>query len=150
MKANKLVINNLGLKILSLILAIGTWFYINMELTNVKIEEEKAIFSMLHYDVVSKKLPIQLTIVGKVRSGYKVDTEGITIDPEICAVIGPKNMLENVEIARTIPVDISEYTQNITKDLALAPIAKGMELKNYFVKVFIPILKEAGKDINNK
>jgi len=141
-KTKQWIINNLGLKILALILAMGTWFYINMELTKVKTEEERAIFSMLHYDVISKKLPIQVTIVGVMRPGFKIDTEGITIDPETCVVIGPKNMLDDVDIARTVPVDISEYTQDIIKDLELAPIAKGLELKNYFVKIYIPIARE--------
>ncbi len=142
MRLKRWIMNNLGLKVLALILAIGTWFYINKELTKVKTEEEKAIFSMLHYDVISKKLPIQVTIVGKVVPGYEIDTAGITVEPAACAVIGPKNLLESVDIARTVPIDISEYTQSVSKELALAPIAKGLELKNYFVKVHIPIVKE--------
>ena len=147
MRAKKWITNNITFKILSLLLAIATWFYINMELTKIKTEEERSIFSMLHYDVISKTLPVQVTIVGEAREGYEIITDGITIDPKTCVVIGPKNILEDVEIARTVPIDINEYTQDVNKDVALAPIAKGIELKNYFVSVHIPIVKkgEAGK-----
>jgi len=139
-RPKKWIMNNLSLKILTLILAVGTWFYINNELTKIRIEEEKAIFSMLHYDVISKKLPIQVTIVGKTLPGYEIKTEGIKVVPNTCVVIGPENVLKTVDIARTVPVDISEYTQDIRKELMLAPIASGLELKDYSVKVEIPII----------
>lgn len=142
MRTKKWITNNIALKIVSLLLAISTWFYINMELTKIKTEEEKAIFSMLHYDVVSKVLPVQVTIAGEVREGYEIITERIAVVPKTCVVIGPKNILDNVEFARTAPINISEYTQDINKDIELAPIAKGIELKNYFVKVYVPIVKK--------
>ena len=142
MKAKKWITNNLGLKILSLILAIATWYYIAWELEKVKSEEEKAIFSMLHYDVISKKLPIQLTLVGDTIEGYEIITDGITIDPQVCVVIGPKRILEDIDSARTMPLNISEYTKAIDTQLSLAPIARGIILKDDFVKVHIPILKK--------
>lgn len=142
MRARKWIINNLGLKILSLILAIATWFYVNHELRKLKTEEEKAIFSMLHYDVISKRLPIQLTIVGEAREGYEIVTDGITVDPETCVVIGPKNILDKVDLARTLPIDISEHTKDVNRETALAPIAEGLTLKDTFVTVHIPLVKK--------
>jgi YbbR domain-containing protein len=141
MRAKKWITNNLGLKILSLILAIMTWFYVSNELAKIKSEEEEAIFSMLHYEVISKALPIKLTIIGEAREGYKINEGGITLDPENCVVIGPDNILNNVSLARTIPIDVSEYTQDINKQISLAPIAKGISLKGNFVNVYIPIVK---------
>lgn len=142
MIVKKWLTNNLWLKILSLILATGTWFYVTWELTKVKDEEEKAIFSMLRYDVILKKLPIQLTIVGEVKQGHEIVKDKITIDPETCIVIGPKYILEEVSFARTLPIDISESTKDIDKQIALAPIASGITLKDDFVKVHIPIVKK--------
>lgn len=142
MAVSKGILKNFGLKLLSLILAVGTWFYINTELTKIKNEEERAIFSMVHYDVVSKKLPIQITIVGKTQPEFTIVTKGITVTPDSCIVIGPKIILDQVEVARTVPIDITEFTQDVNKDLTLAPIAEGLELKNYFVKVHIPIAKK--------
>lgn len=145
MKAKEWITNNFGLKLVSLILAIGTWFYISLELTKLKSEEERAIISMLQYEVISKKLPVQLTIVGEARKDYIVMTDDITIDPETIVVIGPDSILEKVNFARTIPIDISEYTRDVIKEIELAPIAKGITLKHSLVNVHIPIVK---KDID--
>jgi YbbR domain-containing protein len=145
MKAKKWITNNLGLKILSLVLAITTWFYITWEFTKLKTEEEKAIFSMLHYEVISKRLPIQLTIVGEAREGYEIITGDISIDPESCVVIGPENIVREIDVARTTPIEISEHTKDINKQIGLAPIAKGIKLQDSFVKVHIPIAKKVEK-----
>lgn len=142
MRAKRWITNNLGLKILSLVLAIITWLYVTQVLAKLKSEEEKAIFSMLHYDVTSKTLPIQLTIVGEVKEGYEIVTDGVTIAPETCVVIGPDNILNEVSFARTMPIDISEHTKDVSKQIALAPIAPGIALKDKFVKVYVPIVKK--------
>ena len=142
MKAKKWITNNFGLKLVSLILAIATWLYISLELAKLKSEEERAIISMLQYEVISKRLPVQLTIVGKARKDYIVMTDDITIDPEAIVVIGPDSILERVNFARTIPIDISEYTRDIIKEIELAPIAKGITLKHSLVNVHIPIVKK--------
>ena len=141
MKAKKWITNNLGLKIMSLVLAIATWFYVSLELAKLKSEEEKAIISMLRYQVISKTLPVQLTIVGEVRENCEVITDDITIDPETIVVIGPDSILNKVNFVRTMPVDISEYTRDIIKDVELAPIAEGITLRHSLVKVHIPIIK---------
>lgn len=143
MRVKKWITNNLGLKILSLILAIVTWFYINEEFTRRKNEEEKAIFSMLHYDVILKKLPIQLTIVGQLSESHEIVTDNISIDPKTCIVIGPKRILDDISFVRTVPIDVSEYTKDINSQIALAPIASGISLQDEFVKVYIPIIKKA-------
>ena len=51
MRIKKWVVNNGGLKIISLVLAIATWFYVNQELIKLRSEKEKAIIDMLQYDV---------------------------------------------------------------------------------------------------
>ena len=145
MKVKKWITNNLGLKILSLVLAMATWFYVNSELTKLKNEEGRAIVSMLRYKIISKKLPIQLTIVGEIRKGYKLTIDDITVDPETIVVVGPENILREVNSARTMPLDIGEYTKDVIKQIELAPIAKGIALKDSIVKVYLPILKEEGE-----
>ena len=145
MRAKKWIINNIGLKVLSLILAIATWVYISQELAKLRDEEERAIFSMLHYDVISKTLPIQITIVGEVREGYELVAEDIAVEPETCVVIGPENILSEVAFVRTLPIDVSEYTKDAKRQIALAPIASGLTLKDNFVKVNIPIVKKNGE-----
>jgi YbbR domain-containing protein len=146
MKARRWVTNNFGLKLLSLVLAITTWFYINRELTKIKNEEERAIFSLINYEVTSKRLPINLTLVGKTHEGYEIATDDIILEPETCVVIGPKRILSSVSYVRTIPIDISEYTKDIVKEIPLAPIAEGLSLRDYLVKIHIPIIKKKGEE----
>ena len=142
MRVKEWITNNLGLKVVSLALAIATWSYINLELTKIKNEEERAIISMLHYNIISKKIPIRLTIVGEAREGYELVADAIDFDPDIIVIVGPESILNEVNFARTIPIDISEYTKDIIKQVELAPIARGITLKDSLVDVNIPIIKK--------
>lgn len=146
MKIKGWITNNLGLKIAAIILAMITWFYTNWELNRLKSEEERAIIDLMHYEVTSKRVPVQITIIGELGKGHKVVPDRITADPETIVIIGPRHILEEVESVRTLPIDISEYTQDICKEIALAPIARGMTLRNNLVSVCIPIVKNPKKD----
>jgi YbbR domain-containing protein len=138
----RLVTHNFWLKVLSLILAILTWFYVTWQLKKAKSEEEKSIFSMIHYEVILRALPVDVTITGKPKDGYEVNESGITVEPEECVVVGPKNILVDIKTAKTAPIDISGYSKDIDKRVALAPIASGIAIKEEFIKVHIPIIKK--------
>ena len=150
MRVKKWITNNIGLKMLALVLAMATWFYTGRELTKLKNEDERAIINMLRYEVVSKRVPIQLNIVGEPKQGYKLIKGDITVEPKSIVVIGPKNILEDVSAARTIPIDISENTKAIKKDISLAPIATGITLRDEFVNIYIPIVKIAEEEIKDR
>ena len=145
MRVKRWITNNIGLKLLSLILAIITWYYVSGELARLKSEEEEAIVSMLHYEVISKKLPVKVTIVGEVRKDCKIEMDGVAVVPESIIVMGPKHILSEVTFARTVPIDITEYTRDVTKQVKLAPIAKGMTIEDVLVNVYIPIVKTGEK-----
>jgi len=142
MKIKKWITHNFWLKVFSLILAVTTWFYVTWQLEKAKDEEQKVIFNMIHYDVISKVLPVQVTITGKARDGYEVVQGGITVSPSQCVIIGPKNILESVSAAKTSPIDISGNTKDVDKRISLAPIASGIAIKDEFVKIHIPIIKK--------
>ncbi|MDD5679867.1 MAG: YbbR-like domain-containing protein [Candidatus Omnitrophica bacterium] len=142
LKISKLITHNFWVKVLSLVLAVATWFYVTWQLKETRDKEQKAIFNMIHYDVVSSALPIQVTILGKVRDGYEVVQNGITASPVECIVIGPRNILEGVTVAKTVPIDISGCAKNVDKRVSLAPIASGIAIKEEFVKIHIPIVKK--------
>ncbi len=150
MKIKKWITNNIGLKLLALILAIVTWFYTNWELVKIKNKEQRAIISMLEYNVISKKIPVQLTIVGTAQQGYRVLTKDITVEPETIVIVGPEKILRDVNIARTMPIDISNYTKDFKMHIPLAPIADGINLKESLVKVNIPIIKKEIDEVTNE
>ncbi len=141
LRIKKWITHNFWLKVISLILAVTTWSYVTWQLKNAKEEEERTMFSMIHYDFVSKVLPIEVIIAGKARNGYEVAQGGITASPADCLVIGPKNILNDITIARTVPVDISGHSKDIDKRISLAPIPGGIVTKDEFIKVHIPIVK---------
>lgn len=142
MKIKKWIIHNFWMKIFSLVLAVTTWFYVTWQLEKAKAEERRAIFSMIHYDIVSKVLPIHVTIAGTVKDGYEVIEKDITVDPVECMVIGPKNILEGITAAKTAPIDISGHTKDVNIRVSLAPISSGIATEDEFIKVHIPITKK--------
>lgn len=141
-KLSRIITHNFWMKVLSLALAIVTWLYVTWQLQKAKHEEERAIFSMIHYDIVLRSLPIEMTIIGKPKDGYEVAEKGITVEPKECLIVGPKNILANVKTAKTVPIDISGYSKDVDKKISLAPMAGGILSEDEFIKVHIPIAKK--------
>ena len=141
-KLRRLITHNFWLKVLSLALAIVTWLYVTWQLGKAKREQETALFSMIHYDIILRALPIEVTIAGKPKDGYEVKEKGITIEPKECLIVGPKNILTDVKTAKTLPLDISGYSKDLDKRVSLAPLAGGIISQDEFIKVHIPIVKK--------
>ena len=141
-KLRRLITHNFWLKVLSLALAIVTWLYVTWQLGKAKREQETALFSMIHYDIILRALPIEVTIAGKPKDGYEVKEKGITIEPKECLIVGPKNILAGVKTAKTLPLDISGYSKDLDKRVSLAPMAGGIISQDEFIKVHIPIAKK--------
>lgn len=141
LKIKRFIIHNFWLKMLSLALAVVTWLYVTWQLGEAKREEEKSMFSMIHYDVILRELPVDAVIMGKPKDGYAVSEKGITIEPKVCVIVGPKNILEDINTAKTVPVDISGCSKDIDRRISLAPIAGGITSDDEFIRVYIPIIK---------
>lgn len=142
LKIKRFIMHNFWLKLLSLALAVVTWLYVTWQLGETKREEEKAIFSMIHYDVILRELPVDAVITGKPKDGYMVKENGITVEPKECIIVGPKNILGDVKTAKTVPIDISGCSKDIDKRVSLAPIAGGITTEDEFIKIHIPITKK--------
>ena len=141
MRLRQWVLNNIGLKFLAVLLSAITWFYIYAELRKGGIEERRAAFSFLKYKVISKKLPVKVILAGELPDDYMIREDGIKVYPPTVHVIGPEILLKDVDFARTMPVDITEYRKPFERDIELAPIAKGIDLQNEIVRIIIPIVK---------
>lgn len=136
-----IILNNLGLKLLALFLAVLTWFYIVEELQKGAIEESEALKSIFPYRIVSKQLPIKLNLTGEPEAGYRMLKDKITLDPSSCVIIGPKSFLKKVSSIETQPISISGDVKTIIKDISIIPPIKGISIKEKFVTVTIPIEK---------
>jgi YbbR domain-containing protein len=138
-----IIINNIGLKILALFLAIITWFYIVVELHKGTTDEMETLKGILPYRMVSKQIPIRLDLVGTPREGYFIDYDNIILKPPTCIMLGPKSVLNKISEVKTQPIDISDYTRVFTKDVNIVTPIKGIDIKEKFVTVTVPISKIA-------
>lgn len=141
LRIKKWVTHNFWLKVISLVLAFTTWSYVTWQLKKAKEEEERTMFSMIHYDFISKVLPIEITVIGKAKDGYGIIHGGITVLPNNCLIMGPKNILNDISVVKTVPIDISEHNKDIDKRVSLAPIPGGIATKDEFIKIHIPIMR---------
>jgi len=135
-----LVMNNIGLKLIALLLAIITWFYIVVELQKGAVEEREVLQRILPYRMVSKQVPVKLDLVGEPPKGFAIDKENLAITPSACIIVGPKSLLEKLTTVSTQPVDVSKMTKTLTKDISVISPIKGMRLKDRFVSITIPII----------
>lgn len=136
-----IILNNLGLKLLALFLAVVTWFYIVVELQKGTPEEREVLQRILPYRMVSKQIPIKLNLIGEPQKGYMVEYDKIVIEPSTCVMIGPGSFLNRLSAVNTQSIDISEYTKTFTKDISIISPTKGVTMKEKFVSVTIPIIK---------
>ena len=141
-KIKTLVMNNVGLKLLALALAIVTWFYINGELNRLALEESMGIKGGVPYRIAAKTLPVVVDIRGRVIEGYRIDRDRIMVTPQVCNVIGVKRLLDKIDVIKTIPVYVEEYTKTATVRVSLESPAKGIKLVDRYASVVIPIEKE--------
>lgn len=143
MKLKKVLLNNIGLKLLALLLAFVTWFYIG-EATKVASQKTvlQKIFSPAYYS--SKKLYIKPIFVGSVPRGYEFTETDVKVMPEFIVVLGPSNILSEKEFIYTNPIDLSEHTKTRSVDIELKSISPSIKLQEANAQVYLPI-KKLGK-----
>ena len=142
MGIRKLILNNFGLKLLSLLLAIASWFYIVVELNKATPDEKAALERLIPYRMTAKYLSVQPNLEGEPAVGYAAITDQVIVKPDSIMVIGPRNLLDRISSIRTEPIDISEAAKTLSKDVSLLPLARGLTVKEKFVTVTVPIVKK--------
>src|SRR3989338_145275 len=131
---------NLFLKLISLVLAVGIWYYAINELGKGTEEETLALQRILpSYGMVTKKLIIKPIIVGRPKPGNRVMEGRIVVAPEYCIVVGPKNPIKGLKYIYTMPIDISNSEKTIVRTVPLKPLASGVYVEETLVVVTIPI-----------
>ena len=132
--------NNIGLKLLALLLAVVTWAYIVAELQEGEVAERAALQSILPpYRLVSKKVPIKLSMIGEPKTGYVVAYDKIVIRPNEFLIVGPKSIIDPLTSIDTEPVDITGYSKTFMKDISVVPPTKGV-IREKFVTITVPSL----------
>lgn len=131
---------NLGLKIVSLILALVLWFYVVSELNKGTEEERQLLRRILPTEsMAAKKLVIKPVFVGKPRAGCNIAGDKVIVVPEYCIVVGTKDVLEKIRYAYTMPIDVAGAHKTFIKSIPLNPIAPGIYMEETLVQVTVPV-----------
>ena len=140
MKAQKVLLNNFGLKVMAFILALVTWFYVG-EAT--KMDSDRTLLQKLlsPSDYVAKELTIKPIFVGEVPEDYEFLENNVKVEPERMVVVGSSKLLAKREFIYTLPIDLSEYTKTNTQDVDLKSIARSIDFQKIKVQIFLPIKK---------
>ena len=135
---------HLGLKVLSLILALLVWFYIVNELNRGSLEELQLLHKIIPTEgLIAKKLNIRPVFSGNPHWGYRIVRDQVAVIPEYCMVVGPRTTLEKLNFAYTIPVEVKRAVKTFTTSATLSPVAPGVYMEETLVQVIVPIEKEA-------
>jgi len=142
MKLGKNLINNLWLKVIALIFAITTWFYVfnEIEMDTIKKSSETEVYPS-YSRMISRKLYVKAIFIGEPPPGYELVVEKVQVDPLYFVVAGPKDLLKDVDKFETQPINISWYKKTTVYESRLAPIAPSLKTEDLSVKVTIPIKK---------
>ena len=92
--------------------------------------------------VINKRLPVVANLVNDPAAGYKVNKDGIQIDPNAVLVAGAQSVLEKTQFILTEPIDIIGRIRSFRKKVSLKQDAGYTVVNNVLIDVFIPILEE--------
>lgn len=141
MSWGRIIFKNFWAKIISLALAVATWFYvfdlINDDSFSQKKESEEEIFS--RYKFVIKELPVKLEFSGSSPAGYSVNFDEVKIEPEKISVFGPERVMEDVTELKTDKINLNEYTRSTSLRVGVRSEQKGLKIKGNVVKVYLPV-----------
>ncbi len=141
MKWSNLLLNNFWAKVISLALAVATWFYVfdlvNSDSFSQKNETVEDIVSRLKFIV--KELPVKPVFSGRSPAGYRVVFEKVKINPSKISVFGPEEILGRIEDLQTDKINLGEYTRSVRLILGLSSEARLLKLTDRVVDVYLPV-----------
>jgi len=136
----ELFTENIGLKLLALVLALLAWFYIVKELNKGSQDDVQMLRKIMPAEsIAAKKLTIKPVFLGKPRNGYSVVTDKITVSPPYCIVVGNRDVLMRIQFAYTVPILITGVDKPFTKAVPLNAIAPGVYMEETLVDVTVPV-----------
>lgn len=140
----KSIFNNFWAKIIALILAVGTWFYVfdlvnNSELFLPKGDAAGSVSS--RYNFVMKTVPVKPLFFGMSPTGYSADFTRVKVVPSEITIVGPEGVVNVVTELVTDKIDISEYTKSVKLTVEIHPDKGNLPLKGRTVDVYIPVIQ---------
>lgn len=141
-----ILLNNLIIKLISLILAVLTWVYIAQQLYNESIIKGRAeghsIIEVSGEKLIVKKLPIYVNIEGTPAAGYTLALERIVTKPSTAVVAGPPDVIRDLSYVTTDPVNISDASYTVKRSVSLTDLPNCKIGYKDLVSVTIPIVRD--------
>ena len=135
------LIDNLGIKLTALFLALICWFFVFGEINKMLPEKNQEHRVLTSGRLITKQIPVQIVLEGEPSEGFKVERSKILFNPSFCLVVGEKDILENISYIRTLPINISGRSKSFNEVVKLEAFSKEAGQKDMTVEVIIPIEK---------
>lgn len=135
-----LFLKNIGLKIVSLLLAIFVWFLVS-ELIKQGVSYKQSVSILKTPEIITKYLIIEPRIKGEPAKGFMVVKDRITATPHKSLAVGPIKLLQDANKIYTVAIDIEGEKKTIQKKVPIESIEQTKIGEVEFVDVMIPIEK---------
>ena len=143
MRFQDVIFNNFLPKVVSLVLAISTWFYV-FDLVNSEsfLQKKEAIEDVLaRHRFAVKEVPVKPAFTGKTPRGYRVLFDKVKVDPSCMSILAPESILEGVDELETERIYLGEYTRSVNLRLGIRSNVKALRLKKKSVEVYLPVVE---------
>jgi YbbR domain-containing protein len=146
MRIVDIIMHNFWLKIISLVLAVATWFYVFDLVTSDSFSKKKETVEdvFARYQFTVKEVPVRPVFAGKAPEGYKIIFDKIKVVPSSISIFGPEEIIEDVEELRTERINLGEYTRSVKLQLGVRSDVKLLQFEDKVVDVYIPVEKVEG------
>ena len=139
------ILHNLFIKIIALFLAILTWSYIAGQLYKQVPEAQRSpqtVVALAGKNVIVKRVPVHINLIGAPEEGYQVAMDRIRIDPTECVMSGPIEKIETIFFVTTEPISVEGLTKSIRQQVKLKEIPGCTISKEQQFTVAIPIVRK--------
>lgn len=135
-----LSLKNIGLKIVSLLLAIFVWFLVS-ELIKQGVSYKQSVSILKTPEIITKYLMIEPKIKGEPAKGFMVAKDRIIVTPNKSLAVGPTKLLQDANKIYTVAIDVEGEKRTIQKKVPIESIEETRIGEVEFVDVVIPIEK---------
>jgi YbbR domain-containing protein len=137
MRMMKLIKRNFTYKAIALLLAATTYIYVQGEIgvKGIGLGDRELL-----KDIVSKVVPVKISIKGEPPEGYRVLKTSMKIIPERVVIIGNKDDLANISEVLTQEIDVRKFTNTQTVSVSLLFLENAIIISSKTVTVEVPII----------
>ncbi|MBU0570937.1 MAG: YbbR-like domain-containing protein [Candidatus Omnitrophica bacterium] len=133
------IFHNAWPKILSLVLAIATWFYVFDLVNSDSLRKETVADILSRTNFIVKEVEVKPVFTGITPAGYKVDFDNLKIRPASVAIFGPEVIVDKVTELKTDRIELGEYTRPVTLRLGIHSNVESLQLDDKVVEISLPV-----------